>query len=211
MIKNKLKIGLILLSMVSSSAFAEPFSSWSSERDIQIDKNITVSKFEPKPLPYDYFQKEIFESNNSDLQMKIAMAFEKGMYGVPVDANQAAIWYNRAAINGSSDAAMKVYSYSKQIHKGNVDDIALDWLEFSADNGNANAINELAQYYTKGNIKTADKENLEKAKKLFEKADKMGYPNAGYEAKKIEKELKERNSRGMFSSFFSSFKFADDI
>lgn len=209
--KNKLKIAAILISLVSTSAFAEPFSSWNSERDIKIDDNIVVSKFESKPLPYDLFQKEIFDSNNSQLQMKIAIAFEKGMYGVPVDANQAAIWYNRAASNGSSDAAMKVYSYSKQIHGGNVDDVALDWLQYSADNGNVNAINELAEYYTKGNIKSADNKSLEKSKDLFEKASHMGYPNAEYNAQKIKKELNERNSRGWISSFFSSFKFADEI
>lgn len=209
--KNKLKIATVIISLLSTSAFAEPFSSWNSEKDIKIDENIMVSKFDSKPLPYDLFQKEIFNSNNSQLQMKVAMAFEKGMYGIPVDANQAAIWYNKAASNGSSDAAMKVYSYSKQVHGGNVDDVALDWLQYSADNGNVNAINELAEYYTQGNIKNVDSVNLEKSKKLFEKADEMGYPNAGYNVKKIQKEINERSSKGMFSSFFSSFKFADDI
>lgn len=203
--KNKIWLLTITSSLVllSSIANAEPYSTWKNQHEHQ-GSNFKMEHAQQEPLPYSGLVNQYYNGNDTQVQMKVALAFEKGLFNTPKNLDEAANWYNKAALNGSSEAGFKLYEYSRIKNNGKPTEAGMDWLKWSASEGDANALYKMGDYYSE-NMKASD-ENLRNAIEFYSRAEDKGHPYAYKQIKSIKKELNKRETKKSWNSFWAPFK-----
>lgn len=204
--KKSLIVAVSLAGLViAGQASASPYSSWENERESR-HNNITVYTADVTSLPYDKIVDRAYtdKGNQADiLQMQIARSFETGKFEVPVNADEAARWYNNAALNGNPHAAWKVYEYSRG-KSADAQKKGKAWLEFAAERNHVDAVYRIGQYKFK-DINMSEQELVE-AREYFERAHRLGHPDGKVQSDIITRELRKRDNSKRWKEFWSPFK-----
>lgn len=205
-----MKKSILTLAIVTSIGFsgvsvASPYSSWENEKEYR-HNNVTVYTADIESLPYDEIVHKAYSENNQEsnrLQMQIARSFETGKFEVPVNKEEAIKWYNKAALDGNSHAAYKIYQHTQGVG-GDTEEKGLAWLEFASNRNHVDAVYDMGMVKFDG-LDMSD-EKLIEVRKYFDKADKLGHPDAGQKVNDITTELRKRDNSTRWNNFWAPFK-----